>query len=74
MTIPGSMSATSATVGNLVVLNSISYAGFPNGTSTGDYLYWNATAGAWQAGGSSIQLGSGADASGMDARESGTAS
>lgn len=37
----------------------------PPGTSTGDYLVWDAAVGAWTVGNTSVELGSGADAAGL---------
>lgn len=36
--------------------------GLSNGTSTGDYLVWDAAVGGWTVGNTSVELGSGANA------------
>lgn len=38
---------------------------FSNVTSTGDYLVWNALAGVWTVGNTSVELGAGANSSGL---------
>ena len=44
----------------------------PDGTSTGDYLVWDAAVGAWTVGNTSVGLGAGANAAGVSTVAVGT--